>query len=155
MKAYCGGGGMAPYIVDLSTVWILSGQLHTRHFTSRKRDPGIQWDRSLGGPQSQPGCGGEDKNSQHLPTQPVAQCYTTELYPLNRRLGGSQGQSGSSEEKKFPAPARIRTLDHPVCSPVLYPLDRRLGGPQGQSGHSGKGRNSQSLPGLNPQSPTP
>jgi hypothetical protein len=42
-------------------------------------------DRRLGGPQSQFGCGGEEKNSQTLPrlelpiTQPIAQRYTTEL----------------------------------------------------------------------------
>jgi hypothetical protein len=43
-------------------------------------------DRRLGGPQSQSGHGGEEKNSKPLPgleppiIQPVAQCYTTELF---------------------------------------------------------------------------
>jgi hypothetical protein len=46
-------------------------------------------DRRLHGSQSQPGCSGEEKNSQPLLglelaiTQPVAQCYTTELSQLS------------------------------------------------------------------------
>jgi hypothetical protein len=45
-------------------------------------------DRRLGGPQSRPGRGSEEKNSQPLPgfetpiTQPAAHRYTTELYRL-------------------------------------------------------------------------
>jgi hypothetical protein len=45
--------------------------------------------RMLGGPQSQSGCGGEVKNSQpllglkHLIIQPIAQCYTTELFQFH------------------------------------------------------------------------
>jgi hypothetical protein len=45
-------------------------------------------DRRLGGPQSQSGRGGEEKNSQPLPglepliMQLVAQSYTTEVYWL-------------------------------------------------------------------------
>jgi hypothetical protein len=50
-----------------------------------RKSPWYPLDRRLGGPQSQPGCGGEEKNSQpllglKLPiVQLVFQCYTTEL----------------------------------------------------------------------------
>jgi hypothetical protein len=49
------------------------------------KSPWYPLDRRLGGPQSQSGCGGEEKNSQPLPglksliIQPIAQHYTTEL----------------------------------------------------------------------------
>jgi hypothetical protein len=47
------------------------------------KTPFYPLNRRLGGPQSQSGYGGEEKNSQpllKLPIiQPLAQCYTTEL----------------------------------------------------------------------------
>jgi hypothetical protein len=48
-------------------------------------------DRRLGGPQSQSGCGGKEKNSQPLPglepliIQPAAQRYTTETFIKSHR----------------------------------------------------------------------
>jgi hypothetical protein len=45
---------------------------------------------------------------------------------------------------------RPRTFYHQGKSP-WYPLDRRLGGPHNQSGRGGKEKNSQPLPGLEPQ----
>jgi hypothetical protein len=51
-------------------------------FTPRERSPSTH---CIGGPQSRPGVGGEEKNSQTLPgpepliIQPIAQRYTTEL----------------------------------------------------------------------------
>jgi hypothetical protein len=59
-----------------------SSQLYTQ-----VKSPWYQLDRRLGGPQSRCECG-EEKNSQPLPglklliIQPIAQCYTTELYQL-------------------------------------------------------------------------
>jgi hypothetical protein len=52
------------------------------------KSPWYPLDRRLGGPQSQSGHGGEEKNSQLLPgletliIQSVVQCYTTELSQL-------------------------------------------------------------------------
>jgi hypothetical protein len=52
------------------------------------KGPWYPLDRRLGGPQSQSGCSGEEKNSQPLPglepsvIQPIAQCCTTELSQL-------------------------------------------------------------------------
>jgi hypothetical protein len=49
------------------------------------KSPWCPLDRRLGGPQSQYGCDGEEKNSQALPgfepliIQPIAQHYTTEI----------------------------------------------------------------------------
>jgi hypothetical protein len=39
---------------------------------------------------------------------------------------------------------------YPQRKSPYYPLNRRLGGPQSRSGHSGKEKNSQPLPGLEP-----
>jgi hypothetical protein len=58
------------------TLWSLYAQ---------RKSPRYPLDRRLGGPQSWSGRGSEEKNSQPLPglktliTQPIAQCYTTEL----------------------------------------------------------------------------
>jgi hypothetical protein len=55
------------------------------YFTPRERAPHTHWIGGWVGPQSQPGCSGEEKNSQSLPglkpliIQPIAQLYTTEL----------------------------------------------------------------------------
>jgi len=39
-------------------------------------------------------------------------------YPLYRRLGGPQGQSG--QVRKISPPTGIRSPDHPACSQSLY-----------------------------------
>jgi hypothetical protein len=58
------------------------------------KSPFYLLDRRLGRPQSQSGCGGEEKNSHPLLgleppiIQPVAQCYTTELYWLLMNKNG-------------------------------------------------------------------
>jgi hypothetical protein len=68
----------------------VSGQLHgPAALPQRKELPVPVVDRSLDGPQSQPGRGGEEKNSQLLPglepsiIQPVTQRCTTELSQLH------------------------------------------------------------------------
>jgi hypothetical protein len=64
------------------------GQLHAPAALSQGKSPWYLLDRRLGGPQSQSGRGGKEKNSQPLPgleypiIQPVAQRYTTELSRL-------------------------------------------------------------------------
>jgi hypothetical protein len=83
-----GSGGIAPHIHDLGTGrrWAVSFTPWT--FYTQGKNPWYPLDRRLGGPQSQSGCGGEEKNSQPLPRlepsiiQPIAQCYTTQLFQL-------------------------------------------------------------------------
>jgi hypothetical protein len=83
-----GSGGTAPRILDLGTrrSWVVS-------FTSRSlfpqvKSPSYSLDRRLTEPQSRPGHGGEEKNSQPLPgLEPpiihfVVQRYATELFRL-------------------------------------------------------------------------
>jgi hypothetical protein len=59
-----------------------------RPFYFQRKSPCYPLDRRLGGPQSLSGRGGEEKNSQPLPTfeppiiQPLVQCCTTELSRL-------------------------------------------------------------------------
>jgi hypothetical protein len=71
MKVYWGSAGIAP-----------------GRFTIKEKSPWYILDRRLGGPQSRPGHGGEEKNFQvllelDLPIiQPVAQGYATELSRL-------------------------------------------------------------------------
>jgi hypothetical protein len=85
MKAYSGSGGIAPCILDLGTrrKWVVS--FTPRPLYPQGKSPWYPLDRELGGPQSQFGHGGEEKNSQPHPAleppiiQPVAQRYTTEL----------------------------------------------------------------------------
>jgi hypothetical protein len=63
----------------------VSGQLHGPAALLQRGNPWYPLHRRLGGPQSQSGRGGDEKNSQPLPgieipiIQPVAQRYTTEL----------------------------------------------------------------------------
>jgi hypothetical protein len=63
----------------------VSGQLHAPALYPQGKKPWYQLDRRLGGPQSQSGSSGEEKNSQPLPgfkppiIQPVAQRCNTEL----------------------------------------------------------------------------
>jgi len=45
----------------------VSGQLHEPAALSQGKNPWYPLDRRLGGPQSWPGPGGEEKNSQTLP----------------------------------------------------------------------------------------
>jgi hypothetical protein len=66
----------------------VSGQLHSSAALTQGRSPWYALDRRLGGPQSQSGRGGEEKNSQPLPgleppiIQSVSQRYTAELSQL-------------------------------------------------------------------------
>jgi hypothetical protein len=64
----------------------VSGQLHAPAALSPGKSPWYPLDRRLHGPQSQFGCGGEEKNSQPLPglkpliIQPITQHYTTQMH---------------------------------------------------------------------------
>jgi hypothetical protein len=66
----------------------VSGQLHAPATLLPGKKPLVPAVRRLGGPQSQSGCSGEEKNAQTLPglkpliIQPVPQCYTIELSQL-------------------------------------------------------------------------
>jgi hypothetical protein len=66
----------------------VSGQPHAPVALSQGKSPWYKLDRRLGGPQSQCGHCGEEKNTQPLPgfeppiIQTVAQLYTTELSRL-------------------------------------------------------------------------
>jgi hypothetical protein len=89
-----GSGGVAPRIPDLGTRWRWVVSFMTRPFYPQGKRPSCPFDRSLGGPQSRSGLGGEEKNSQLLPAfeppiiQQVAHRYTTELsYQLSVRQG--------------------------------------------------------------------
>jgi hypothetical protein len=85
MKVHWGSGGVTPLILDFGTRrrWVVRFTppvaLHPR------KSPWYPLDRRLGGPQSQSGRGGEEKNSQPLPglkppiIQSVAQRCITEL----------------------------------------------------------------------------
>jgi hypothetical protein len=85
MKAYWESGGIAPRIVDLGTRWRRVVSYTPRSLYLQGNSPWYPLDKRLGGPLSQSGRGGEEKNSQPLLgleppiIQPVAQCYTTEL----------------------------------------------------------------------------
>jgi len=60
----------------------VGGQLHSLAALSPGKSPWYPLNRRLGGPQSQCGCDGEERNSQPLPghelpiIQPIAQHYT-------------------------------------------------------------------------------
>jgi hypothetical protein len=85
MMAYWGSEGIAPRILDLGTRWRWAVSFTPRSLYTKGKSPWYPLDRRLGGPQSQSGHIGEEKNSQPLAglespiTQPVAQHYTTEL----------------------------------------------------------------------------
>jgi hypothetical protein len=87
MKAYW-GGGIAPRILDLGTIWRWVVSFTPRVLYPQGKSSWYPLDRRLGGPQTRSGRGGEEKNSQTLPAleppiiQPVAQAYTTELSRL-------------------------------------------------------------------------
>jgi hypothetical protein len=93
MKAYWGSGPTAPLILDLGTGWRWVVSFMLRPLYPQRKSPCYPLDRSLYGPQSRFGRGGEEKNSRPLPgleppnIQPVAQRYTTEL---SRLLLGSK-----------------------------------------------------------------
>jgi hypothetical protein len=84
----------------------VNGQLH-----APAACPWYPLARRLGGPQSQSGRGGEEKNSQLLPgleppiIQPVAQRYTTELSRLLGPISGyfehGNKHSGSIKGEEF------------------------------------------------------
>jgi hypothetical protein len=88
MKAYCGSGGIAPHIIDLSTKWWWVVWFMPQLIYPQRKSPCYPLHRKLGGTQSWSGCGGEGKNSYPLPElkppiiQPITQRYTTELFWL-------------------------------------------------------------------------
>jgi hypothetical protein len=80
-----GSGGTALSILDLGTRWRWVVSFTTRPLYPQRKSLWYPLDRRLGGPQSRPGYGGEEKNSQPLPgleppmIQPVVQRCTNEL----------------------------------------------------------------------------
>jgi hypothetical protein len=83
-----GSGGTAPLILDPGTRWRWVVSFTPRPLYPKGKSPWYPLDRRKGGPQSESGRGGEEKNSQPLSgleppiIQPVAQRYTTELSRL-------------------------------------------------------------------------
>jgi hypothetical protein len=82
MKGYLGSGGIAPYILELSTRWRQVASFKLRPLYPQGKSSWCPLDRRLGGHQSRSGRGGEGKNSQALPgiespiIQPATQGYT-------------------------------------------------------------------------------
>jgi hypothetical protein len=66
-KGVLGSGGIAPCILDLGTRWRWVVSFTTQSLYSQGKGPWCPLDRSLSGPQSQSGRGGEEKNSQPRP----------------------------------------------------------------------------------------
>jgi hypothetical protein len=66
MKAYRGNEGIAPRILDLGTRWRWVVSFTVRPLYPQGKNPWYPLDRTLGGPQSRSGRGGEEKNSQPL-----------------------------------------------------------------------------------------
>jgi hypothetical protein len=85
MDVYWGSGGRGACILALNTRWRWVVSFTTWLLYPQGENPWYQLHKRLGGPQSQSGCSGEEKNSQPLLglkppiVQPIAQCYTTEL----------------------------------------------------------------------------
>jgi hypothetical protein len=93
-------------------------------------------DWGLGRPQSQSGSSGEEKNSQtlqglELPTiQPVAQCYTTELYQLlqlymplvNKNIASSYVLQFFKHESWDGQPDNCRNYTY-ICTSDLYYME--------------------------------
>jgi hypothetical protein len=65
-KAYWGSGGITPRILDLCAIWKWVVSFTPRQLYPQGKSPWYPLDRSLGGPQSRFGRGGEEKNSQLL-----------------------------------------------------------------------------------------
>jgi hypothetical protein len=88
MKVYWGSEDIAPNILDLSTRGRLVVSFTPWPLYPQGKSPWYPSYRRLGGPQSQSGHDGEEKNSRSLPglepliIQPIAQHYTTELSQL-------------------------------------------------------------------------
>jgi hypothetical protein len=73
MKAYWTSGGTAPRVLELGTGWRWVVSFTPRLLYPQGKSPWYPLDRSLGGPQSRSGRGGEEKISQLPIVQPVAQ----------------------------------------------------------------------------------
>jgi hypothetical protein len=63
-------GGVAPRILDLGTRWKWVVSFAARPLYTRGKSPWYPLDRSLGGPQSRSGRGGEEKNSHSRHSNP-------------------------------------------------------------------------------------
>jgi hypothetical protein len=66
MKMYWGSGCIAPHILDLSTRWRWVVSFTSQPLYPQGKSPWYPLDRRLGGPKSQSGCSGEEKNFQPL-----------------------------------------------------------------------------------------
>jgi hypothetical protein len=88
MRAYWGNRGIPPCILDFSTRWRWLVSFMPEPLHPQGKSPWYPLDRRLGGPQSQSGHSGEEKNSQlllRLKTpiiQPIAHHHTTETYRI-------------------------------------------------------------------------
>jgi hypothetical protein len=87
-NAYWMSGGIVPHILELGTRWRWVVSFTPRPLYPQGKSLWYPLNRSLGGPQSRSGRGGEEKNSQTLPgleppiIQVVAKWYITELSRL-------------------------------------------------------------------------
>jgi hypothetical protein len=83
VKTQWGSGGIAPRILNLVTRWRWVVSFTPRPLYPRGKSSLFPLDRRLGGPQSQSGCCGEEKNSHHCPHRklkdgrPVRRLVTT------------------------------------------------------------------------------
>jgi hypothetical protein len=72
-------GGIAPRILNLGTRWTWVASFTPRPLYTQGKSPWYPLDRSLGGPQSRSGRGGEEKNSQPLPgIEPLSSSHCTD-----------------------------------------------------------------------------
>jgi hypothetical protein len=84
-------GCIAPRILDLGSRWRWVVSFTPQPLYPQGESPCYSMDRRLGGPRSQSGRGGEEKNSQTLPglelpiSQPIAQRYTTKLFRQTKK----------------------------------------------------------------------
>jgi hypothetical protein len=111
MKVYCGGGSIAPRILDLGTSWRWVVRFTPRPLCSQRKSPWYPLGKRLGGSQSRSGRG-DEKNSKPLPgleppiIQSAALRYTTELSRLLYNVYNGF---------KF-APHRSNILPYFICS---------------------------------------
>jgi len=69
MKMHWGSGGIAPWILNFSTRWKWVVSFTSWLLYTQGKSLQYPLDRRVGGPQSQIGCGGEEKKSHYCPSR--------------------------------------------------------------------------------------